>query len=60
MVDDPSHVRLPPPDDGLSTSDKVARWMADELGLEKLALQRGWEALTRVLRGHVYGFPTRS
>jgi transposase len=35
----------PPPDGGRWTSGKVARWMADELGLEKLAPQRGWEAL---------------
>ena len=40
-------VRLekPPPDGGRWTSGKVARWMADELGLERLAPQRGWEAL---------------
>ena len=43
-------VRLsePPPDGGLWTSAKVARWMADELGLEKLAAQRGWEALKAI------------
>ena len=35
----------PPPDGGRWTSGKVARWMADELGLAKLAPQRGWEAL---------------
>lgn len=35
----------PPPDGGRWTSGKVARWMAQELGLEKLAPQRGWEAL---------------
>ena len=35
----------PPPDGGRWTSAKVARWMADELGLAKLAPQRGWEAL---------------
>ena len=40
-------VRLhePPPDGGRWTSGKVARWMAQELGLEKLSPQRGWEAL---------------
>ena len=40
-------VRLdqPPPDGGRWSSGKVARWMAQELGLEKLAPQRGWEAL---------------
>lgn len=43
-------VRLsePPPDGGLWTSAKVARWMADELGLEKLAAQRRWEALKAI------------
>jgi transposase len=38
----------PPPDGGVWTSGKVARWMADELGLEKLAPQRGWEALKAI------------
>ncbi|MBV8239292.1 MAG: winged helix-turn-helix domain-containing protein [Hyphomicrobiales bacterium] len=43
-------VRLnePPPDGGVWTSGKVARWMADELGLEKVAAQRGWEALKAI------------
>lgn len=38
----------PPPDGGRWTSGKVARWMADELGLERLAAQRGWEALKAI------------
>jgi transposase len=38
----------PPPDGGLWTSAKVARWMADDLGLERLAPQRGWEALKAI------------
>jgi transposase len=38
----------PPPDGGLWMSAKAARWMADELGLEKLAAQRGWEALRAI------------
>ena len=38
----------PPPDGGLWTSAKAARWMADELGLEKLGAQRGWEALKAI------------
>ena len=38
----------PPPDGGVWTSGKVARWMADELGLASLAPQRGWEALRAV------------
>ena len=37
-----------PPDGGVWTSGKVAHWMAGELGLEKLAPQRGWEALKAV------------
>ena len=43
-------VRLnePPPDGGRWTSGKVARWMAQELGVEKLSPQRGWEALKAV------------
>ena len=43
-------VRLgdPPADGGLWTSGKVARWMAGELGVEKVAVQRGWEALKAV------------
>ena len=43
-------VRLvePPPDGGRWTSGKVARWLADQLGLEKLAPQRGWEALKAI------------
>src|SRR5260370_22591550 len=41
------HVRLraPPADGGLWTSRKAASWMASELGLAKVATQRGWEAL---------------
>src|SRR4051794_36111518 len=38
-------LREPPPDGGLSTSPKVARWMAGELGLAAVLPQRGWEAL---------------
>ena|SRR5215475_8889381 len=40
-------VRLkePPPDGGLWTNGKVAHWMAGELGLVKVGVQRGWEAL---------------
>lgn len=43
-------VRLadPPSDGGVWTSGKVARWMADELGLMSLAPQRGWEALRAI------------
>jgi transposase len=43
-------VRLeePPPDGGLWTSRKVANWMAHQLGLDKLAPQRGWEALNAI------------
>ena len=35
----------PPPDGGLWTSPKVAAWMASELGLARVAPQRGWDAL---------------
>jgi transposase len=38
----------PPPDGGVWTSGKVARWMASELGLASLAPQRGWEALRAI------------
>lgn len=43
-------VRLasPPADGGLWSGRKVAQWMAGELGLEKLAPQRGWEALKAI------------
>lgn len=43
-------VRLkePPPDGGVWSSRKVADFMAGELGLEKLAPQRGWEALKAI------------
>ena len=43
-------VRLaaPPPDRGLWTSRKVAVWMAGELGLASVAVQRGWEALQAI------------
>jgi transposase len=43
-------VRLqePPVDGGVWTCAKVANWMAYELGLEKLAPQRGWEALIAI------------
>jgi transposase len=34
-----------PDDGGLRTSGKVAAFLARELGLEKVAAQRGWEAL---------------
>src|SRR3954453_7369833 len=38
----------PPVDGGLWTSRKGAAWMADELGLASVAVQRGWEALRAV------------
>src|SRR3954471_17628022 len=43
-------VRLadPPPDGGLWTSGKVACWMAGELGLASVCVQRGWEALRAI------------
>jgi transposase len=47
---DKLEVRLkePPPDGGVWSSRKVADFMAAELGLEKLAPQRGWEALKAI------------
>jgi hypothetical protein len=38
----------PPADAGIWTSRKVANWMAAQLGLKKLAPQRGWEALQAI------------
>lgn len=38
-------LKEPPSDGGKWTSPKVAAWMAQELGLEKVCPQRGWEAL---------------
>jgi transposase len=43
-----ARIAEPPPDDGVWTSGKVARWMAGELGLASLAAQRGWEALRAI------------
>ncbi len=39
---------MPPADGGLWTGPKVAAWMAGALGLEKVAPQRGWEALRAI------------
>ncbi len=41
-------LRTPPDDGGVWSSRKVAAWMAGELGLAKVATQRGWEALKAV------------
>ena len=41
-------LETPPTDGGLWTGPKVAAWMAGELGLEKVAPQRGWEALKAI------------
>jgi len=38
-------LKEPPDDGGLWTSPKVAAFLARELGVEKVAAQRGWEAL---------------
>jgi transposase len=43
-----ARLREPPPDGGVWSSRKVADFMATELGLEKLAPQRGWEALKAI------------
>src|SRR3954453_13447086 len=41
-------LRAPPPDGGLWTGPKGARWMAGELGLAAVLPQRGWEALKAI------------
>ena len=38
----------PPPDGGLWSSRKVSAFLAQELGLDRLAPQRGWEALQAI------------
>ena len=43
-----ARLREPPSDGGLWTSPKVAAWMASELGLKRVAPQRGWEALKAI------------
>src|SRR5215212_11343964 len=43
-----ARLREPPPDGGLWTSPKVARWMAGELGLAEVLPERGWEALKAI------------
>jgi transposase len=41
-------LKSPPDDGGLWTATKVAAVMAAELGLERVAEQRGWEALRAI------------
>lgn len=41
-------LRTRPDDGGVWSSRKVAAWMAGELGLARVATQRGWEALKAV------------
>jgi transposase len=41
-------VRTPPDDGGVWTAKKVAAFMAAELGLVRVAEQRGWEALRAI------------
>jgi transposase len=41
-------LREPPSDGGIWSSRKVAQWMAGELGVMRVAPQRGWEALKAV------------
>src|SRR3954449_3747451 len=43
-----ARLREPPPDGGLWTGPKVARWMASERGLAAVLPQRGWEALKAI------------
>ena len=41
-------LKSPPEDGGVWTAKKVAAVMASELGLERVAQQRGWEALRAI------------
>ena len=41
-------VKTPPDDGGVWTAKKVAAFMAAELGLVRVAEQRGWEALRAI------------
>ena len=41
-------LKSPPEDGGVWTAKKVAAVMAAELGLERVAEQRGWEALRAI------------
>lgn len=41
-------VKTPPDDGGLWTGPKVAAWIAQCLGREKVHAQRGWEALKKI------------
>lgn len=41
-------LRTPPKDGGLWTGPKVARWIADRLGLAHVHAPRGWEALKKL------------
>jgi transposase len=43
-----ARVRTPPEDGGVWSGPKVALWMAQHLGLQKVHAQRGWEALKRI------------
>ena len=38
----------PPPDGGLWSSRKVSAFLAEQLGLDAVAPQRGWEALRAI------------
>jgi transposase len=44
----PARLEEPPEDGGRWTGPKVARWMAGQLGVERVHAQRGREALRRV------------
>ena len=43
-------LKSPPDDGGVWTARKAAAFMAAELGLARVAEQRGWEALARSAR----------
>lgn len=43
-----ARLRTPPNDGGLWSGPKVARWIAERLGLEHVHAPRGWEALKKL------------
>jgi len=48
----------PPPGGGMWSGPKVARWIEEKTGLEKVHVQRGWEYLRKV--GHTPQVPRPS
>lgn len=48
MADLRAALERPPPDGGLGTGPKVARWIAARLGRDRVHAQRGWGYLRRL------------